>query len=649
MPTDTPILFPPFRLERANEQLWRDEALVPLRPKPFSVLRYLVEHPGRLVTREELQNAIWPGTYVSEGLLRGYIRALREILEDDADAPRFIETVLRRGFRFLAPVTEGAAPAPSPKSQVPSLDTGHSAFNTQHSVLVGREAELAQLHEWLAKAASGERQLVFVTGEPGIGKTALVEAFLQSLESRVQRLASENYSPPLSNVQTLDPRRQPLDAHPWIGQGQCVEHYGAGEAYLPILDALGLLCRQPGGGQLIETLYRYAPTWLVQMPPLVSDTEFEALQRKVQGAARERMLRELAEAIEAFTADRLLILALEDLHWCDYSTLDLLGVLARRRELARLLIIGTYRPADVIVSGHPLRELKQELQSHRQCDELALSFLTEQSVAAYLTRKFPLREANDQSSLQALAHAIYQETDGNPLFMVNLIDYWTNEGVLPESGGQGRQDALAGNARRGVPESLRQMVEKQLERLTAKEQYWLEVASVTGEEFSALAVAVGEETQAEEVEECYEGLAARGQFVRFRSMETLPNGSVTGRYRFLHAIYQQILYERLTAIRRIRLHRAVGEKMEQLWGAQAQEHASALAVHFELGQTYQQAVQYLALAAENARRKYAYHETVALLTKSVDLLRTQPDTPERRQQELALLISLGVPLLMTKR
>src|SRR4051812_27741530 len=105
MPTDNPLLFPPFRLELANEQLWRDEALVPLRPKSFAVLRYLVGHPGRLVTREELQNAIWPGIYVSEGLLRSYIRELREILADDANAPRFIETIPRRGLRSIAPLT----------------------------------------------------------------------------------------------------------------------------------------------------------------------------------------------------------------------------------------------------------------------------------------------------------------------------------------------------------------------------------------------------------------------------------------------------------------------------------------------------------------------------------------------------------------
>src|SRR5258705_2546109 len=127
MSTDTPILLPPFRLDRANEQLWRDEALVPLRPKSFAVLRYLVEPPSRLVTRQELQNAIWPGIYVSEGLLRSYIRELREILKDDANAPRFIETIPRRGLRFLAPVTAAAAPGSRPQLQSPSLGTPQPA------------------------------------------------------------------------------------------------------------------------------------------------------------------------------------------------------------------------------------------------------------------------------------------------------------------------------------------------------------------------------------------------------------------------------------------------------------------------------------------------------------------------------------------
>ena len=174
----------------------------------------------------------------------------------------------------------------------------------------------------------------------------------------------------------------------WIGRGQCIDHYGQGEAYLPVLEALGRMCREPEGNQLIDLLAQHAPTWLVQMPALLTTTDLEALQRRTQGATRERMLRELAEALEVITAERPLVLWLEDLHWSDFSTLDLLAFVARRREPARLLIIGAYRPVEVIVSDHSLKSVKQELQLHEQCAELPLSFLTEEHVAKYLVRRF---------------------------------------------------------------------------------------------------------------------------------------------------------------------------------------------------------------------------------------------------------------------
>src|SRR5882672_1595950 len=200
-------------------------------------------------------------------------------------------------------------------------------------MLVGRDIELAQLQNCWEKALNGARQMVFVTGEPGIGKTSLVEAFLQSLAAGL-----------------------------WLGQGQCIEHYGAGEAYLPLLSALGHLGRGPDGQQLIGLLRQQAPTWLVQLPALLTDEEFGALQRKTAGATKERMLRELAEALEVLTAERPLVLVLEDLHWSDPSTLDLLAFVARRSYPARLLLIGTYRPNEMLATGHPLRGVVQELQ-----------------------------------------------------------------------------------------------------------------------------------------------------------------------------------------------------------------------------------------------------------------------------------------------
>jgi hypothetical protein len=151
---------------------------------------------------------------------------------------------------------------------------------------------------------------------------------------------------------------------------------------------LGRLGREPGGQRLIELLGQQAPSWLMQLPALLTTTELEALQRQTQGTTRERMLRELAEAVERLTAERPLVLWLEDLHWADVSTLDWLAYMARRREPARLVVLGTYRPVDVLVREHPLQAVKQELQVHGSCQELALDFLSEEEVAEYLAVRF---------------------------------------------------------------------------------------------------------------------------------------------------------------------------------------------------------------------------------------------------------------------
>src|SRR4029453_7470185 len=151
---------------------------------------------------------------------------------------------------------------------------------------------------------------------------------------------------------------------------------------------------------------------LVQMPGLIRAADLETLRRRVDGATRERMLRELAAALELLTAQQPLVLVLEDLHWSDPSTLDLLTVLARRRESGRLLLIGTYRPPEVLRRAHPLRLVHQELQGHGHCVELPLTLLPEDPVATYLASRFPGLPRVDQ-----LSRLVHQRTEGNPLFM----------------------------------------------------------------------------------------------------------------------------------------------------------------------------------------------------------------------------------------
>ncbi len=375
------------------------------------------------------------------------------------------------------------------------------------------------------------------------------------------------------------------------------------------------------------------------MPAAVPEGELEVLQRKVHGATQERMLREMAEALEVLTVLRPIVVWIEDLHWSDYSTLDLLASVARRRGPARLLVIGTYRPTEVIVSRHPLKDLKQELHLHHHCAEVAVPFLEEPEVRQYLTARFP----HHQLPL-GLGSMLHESTEGTPLFLVNVIEDLVQQGRIVEAEGAWRLQGKEAEVRAGVPESLRQMIEKQVERLTPEEQRVLEVASVVGREFSAVAVAAGLERTAESVEEECERVVRRGHFLQAVGMETLPDGTIAGRYRFLHALYQSVLYERVAAARRTRLHRCIGEQGEKTYGNRVGEIATELALHFERGQDYARAIQYLGQAAEQAMHRAAYREAIDLLHKGLRLLQTVPPAPEQVRQELALQTTLGACL-----
>jgi predicted ATPase len=154
-----------------------------------------------------------------------------------------------------------------------------------------------------------------------------------------------------------------------------------------VLEALGRFGRQPGGERLAAILNEYAPTWLAQLPTLLSPRELEAVQRRGQGATRERMLRELTEALDVMTAEHPLVLVLEDLHWGDPSTVELLAALARRREAARLLVLGTYRPVELVVTNHPLKAVKHELVARGQGTEILLGNLSREAVRTYVARR----------------------------------------------------------------------------------------------------------------------------------------------------------------------------------------------------------------------------------------------------------------------
>ncbi|MGH7461825.1 MAG: ATP-binding protein, partial [Longimicrobiales bacterium] len=286
--------------------------------------------------------------------------------------------------------------------------------------------------------------------------------------------------------------------------------------------------------------------------------EREALQRRVVGATRQRMLREMAEALDMLTLDQGLVLSLEDLQWSDHATLELLAMLARRRERARLCVLGTYRPVDVRLGGHPLRGLQQELQMHGYCQELQLGGLPERAVQTYLTQRFA---GGVHLPLQKLARILQQCTEGHPFFLIKIVESWVEQGIIRQR--EGRWELDGDPHKVEVPATIRQLITHQLERLSPADRQVLEVASVAGVDFSTASVAAGLEIPIEAVEKRCEGLVQREQFLQHNGIDTWPDGTMASRYRFGHAFYQEIVYGRMRGVRRVMLHRRVGERQEQ--------------------------------------------------------------------------------------
>ena len=604
------VTFGPYRLDSDNAQLWRGKRLVRLTRKAFDVLCLLANHPGQLVTKDTLLAAVWPEVVVTETAVTKRIQEVRRALRDNPKAPRYIETVHRQGFRFLETVSAQQA-----AGSAPHHDAGGQSISPQTPLstvpIVGRETEMAQLHGWLEQARRGERQLVFVVGEVGIGKTTIVEAFLDSVPQ----------------------------AEMWIGYGQCIEQYGPGEAYLPILEALMRMCRAPSGARVITVLRQHAPHWLVQLPATLRAEERQRLRRETAGTTQPRMLREMAEALEVLAAEKPLLLILEDLQWSDYSSVELLTALARRRERARLLVLGTYRPIDVLVREHPLRKVKQELQVHGDCQELALDFLTVEAVGDYLVRRFgaAMRPGGPEHHLAQVIHA---RTDGNPLFMVTMVDALVRQGVLRAGATGWECVGEVETAAASLPETLRQLLERHVEQLAAEDQVLLEAASVAGVEFAVAAVAAAVGWSVAEVEERCATLARRGQVLRVCGTDAWPDGTVATRYAFLHTLYRETLYERVPVGRRVRWHQQIGRRLAAGYAPQARERAAELAGHFVRGRMMSQAVPYLRQAGETAMLRSAHREAVGYFEQALSAIPHLPDSRDTREQAIDLRFDL---------
>lgn len=617
--------FDGFELDTDLFELRHEGRACPIEPQVFNVLRYLIEHADHVVSKDELFAELWPGRVVSESALTSRLKTARKLIGDTGRDQRLIRTVHGRGYRFVGEVSRqstgssGDGPAAGERAVrgSPAAEPRRrgAAPPSVAPPLAGRELELASLGDDMRAALDRRLRIDFIEGEAGIGKTTLIEAFINQV--RGEGLAR-------------------------VAVGQCSELSATGDAYLPVLDALGLLCRGSDAATVIECLRVCAPTWLLQLPGLLSQQERTGLERQLIGVTQERMLREFAAAMGELGEHMPIVLVLEDLHWADPSTLSLLAWLGRRRESMPLFIVATHRPVHGSQANIPLAETVYGLRLRGLARTLSLGAFDAPAVTAYLERRFP-----GLGYPRRLVTSLLERTEGNPLFLVSVVDGWIERGMLKQSAEGWVVDADDDELFRHVPQNLKLLIEEQLGRLDPAQRRLLEAASVAGTRFSAALV---ETLLGEDCERCESELARLADTTVFIARDgeaRWPHGSVASQFRFEHVLYRETLYGGLTARARARMHAAAGHRLERALGGSAAERAVELAVHFTAGGDDDKAVDYRMQAANQAFARGGYREAISHLEQGLAVLREHAELDRHGQRELSFQMLIAPALIQT--
>jgi predicted ATPase len=508
---------------------------------------------------------------------------------------------------------DGAPPAEFATQAMP---TATWSVPARHAV-VGRKREQQELRAALQWVGSGRGLICSVVGEPGIGKSTLVEEFLNGMTAAGQWL---------------------------IGRGRCSERLAGTEAYLPVLGALESLLQRGSQPGLSASMQQLAPAWYAQVAPLAeSGGDTAKLLNGGLAISQDRLKRELGLFLQEAAQARPLLLFLDDLHWADVSTIDILTYLASYFDSLRLLIVVTYRPSDMLLARHPFLQIKPDLQARGVLRELQVGFLDSAEIGQYLNLEFP-----GHRFPVAFPRLIQAKTEGSPLFMADVIRYLRDRGVIAQTDGAWRLATELPAIEKDLPESVRGMIERKISQLSEEDRRLLGVASVQGYEFDSAIAARVLGLPPDEVEERLEKLERVYGFVRLVREAEFPNHELTLRYRFVHALYQNALYNELRATRRATLSREVAQALETCHGQHSAHAANELALLWEAARDFTKASAYFAIAARQAAKVFADAESAELARRGLQTLAQTADTPERTDQELALQVMHGVALRAVK-
>jgi serine/threonine protein kinase/predicted ATPase len=533
------------------------------------------------------------------------------------EVPAALDTLIQRMLakdpRLRPTAVEVEAALDQLSAKIPQAP-GRQRADIERPPTVGRQQESAALRTGFEQAAAGHGSLLCVTGEPGLGKTTLVESFLDELLTG----------------------NQPCN----IARGRCSERLAGTEAYLPFLEALDSLLHGEIGTSAAQLMKLLAPTWYIQLAPLAADDPGLArVLAEARDVSQERRKRELGVFLHEMSRQCPLVVFLDDIHWADPSSVDLLAYLGNRCSQWSLLVVLTIRPSELLRSQHPFAQVKLELQGRSACREIALPFLSRDDFDGYLDLAFAGHRFPEE-----LAATLHARTEGNPLFMVDLLRYLRDSGVIVQDQGHWVLARGVPDLRRELPESVRGMIQRKLDQLSTADRHLLMAASVQGPEFDSAVVAALLDCDAADVEERLDVLQRVHVVVRLIREQTFPDRTLTLRYGFVHVLYQNALYAALQPTRKATWCAAAARTLMSHYGEKSSGQAAELAMLFEAARDPERATDFYLTAAQNAARIFAHHEAVALALRGLALLESLPDTRERARRELPFQATLAIQL-----
>jgi DNA-binding winged helix-turn-helix (wHTH) protein/tetratricopeptide (TPR) repeat protein len=599
--------FGEFEVDDRLYELRRRGERVRIEPKAFDLLRYLIANRHRVVTRGELLEKLWPAEHVSASALKYCVKVVRKAVGDDGAAQRVIQTVQRRGYRFIAEMRE-AAVAGEPHSLIiderPSEQRATVDLPRRETVrgLIGRAEEMSRLRAALASSLSSQGRLVLLSGESGIGKTRTAE--------EIAREAGHHGALALF--------------------GRCYEGQGA-PAFWPWVQIIRSYAEQCEATKLLLEM----GTGAADVGQVVGAVrEKLGLARDTSSASSEESRFRFFDSVTRFLRNashaRALLLVLDDLHWADQPSLRLLEFLAANLSDTRLLVVGTYRDRE-FSRDQKLAETLGAFGRLRVCEKIPLRGLSEEATRDLITA------ISGQVLSDALVKSVARRTEGNPFFVQEILRHLIEEGIVKATGSANASVEGLGEMR--LPETVRVVIARRFARLSDDCRRMLAVASTIGREFRvALLESVGSHVAPPILHSRLLECLAEAESAEIIKKQ---RGSI-GRHAFTHGLMRETLYDSLMASEQARFHELVGKGLEELFQSDLESHAAELAHHFlqvarVLGRV-DEAVSYSVLAARQADEKLAYEEAARHYENALLALNLETRRDEARNTRLFLAL-----------